>query len=106
MRKIPLLQMACIVFVFCIAMATASPAQTFSTLKSFDNTNGANPFYLSLIQGSNGDLYGTTELGGSNGDGTVFKITTAGKLTTLHSFDYSDGAGPYAGLVLASDGDL
>ncbi len=106
MRKITLLQMACIVFVFCIAMTTASPAQTFSTLTSFDNTNGANPFYMSLVQGSNGDLYGTTELGGANGDGTVFKINTAGKLTTLHSFDYTDGAGPYAGLVLASDGDL
>jgi uncharacterized repeat protein (TIGR03803 family) len=89
-----------------MAMATASPAQTFSTLASFNNTDGANPFYISLVQGSNGDLYGTTELGGANGDGTVFKITTAGKLTTLHSFDYSDGAGPYAGVVLASDGNL
>ena len=93
-------------FVFCLATAIALPAQILKTLKSFNQTNGANPSYMSLVQGANGDLYGTTELGGKNGDGTVFKITTAGKLTTLHSFDYSDGAGPYAGLVLATDGNL
>ena len=106
MKKFTLVLTVFTAVVFLFAMAAASSAQTFSTLASFDNTDGANPSYISLVQGTSGDLYGTTELGGANGDGTVFKITTAGKLTTLHSFDYSDGAGPYAGLVLASDGNF
>jgi uncharacterized repeat protein (TIGR03803 family) len=48
-------------------------------------------------------LYGTTVWGGI-GDGTVFQITQAGKLTTLHSFQGSDGNGPAAGLVQATSG--
>jgi uncharacterized repeat protein (TIGR03803 family) len=38
--------------------------------------------------------------------GTVFKITTAGTLTTEHSFDYTDGIWPYGGLAQASNGTL
>jgi uncharacterized repeat protein (TIGR03803 family) len=67
-----------------------------------------------LIQVSNEDFYGTTSLGG-NGDcpdggsnfgcGTIFKITPNGKLTTLHSFNLSDGEGP-SGLVLARNGEF
>jgi uncharacterized repeat protein (TIGR03803 family) len=68
-------------------------------------TDGYLPF-AGLVQATNDDLYGTTTLGGANGDGTVFKITTGGKLTTLHSFDITDGEEPDAGLVQASNGDL
>jgi uncharacterized repeat protein (TIGR03803 family) len=79
---------------------------TLTTLHSFDATDGAGP-YAGLVQATNGDLYGTTEYGGSNGGfGTVFKITPSGTLTTLHSFDATDGAGPYAGLVQATNGDF
>jgi uncharacterized repeat protein (TIGR03803 family) len=48
-------------------------------------TDGANPA-SSLTLGTNGNFYGTTYYGGKNGAGTVFQITPAGKLTTLHSF--------------------
>jgi uncharacterized repeat protein (TIGR03803 family) len=58
-----------------------------------------------LIQGQNGDLYGTTNDGGT-GLGTVFEITIAGQLTTLHTFLGTDGANPYAGVVQGSNGDL
>jgi uncharacterized repeat protein (TIGR03803 family) len=58
------------------------------------------------VQARDGNFYGTTLIGGASGDGTVFKITPRGALTTLHSFDYSDGVALYAGLVQASDGDL
>lgn len=61
-----------------------SRAQTFTTLINFDSTNGANPFYGSLVQGADGNLYGTTA-DGANGYGTVFKITSAGTLTTSMS---------------------
>ena len=84
-----------------------TPSGTLSTLHSFDYyTDGAEP-QAGLAQGANGNLYGTTEVGGANGYGTVFKITPSGTLTTLHSFaGYPEGASPYAGLVLATNGDF
>jgi len=58
-----------------------------------------------LVQGSDGYFYGTTGAGGTNGDGTVFKISPNGTLTTLYSFTgINDGGNPQAGLVPGSDG--
>src|ERR1035438_4638982 len=99
------------VVVLCAAAAIALPAQTFTTLHSFDGTDGAGPL-APLAQATNGDLYGTTAGGGAYGyGGTVFKITPSGTLTTLYSFCPSypncpDGYEPYAGLVQATNGDL
>jgi uncharacterized repeat protein (TIGR03803 family) len=59
-----------------------------------------------LIQGIDGDLYGTTEAGGASGFGTVFKMTLNGTLTTLHRFAGTDGANPWAGLIQATNGYL
>jgi uncharacterized repeat protein (TIGR03803 family) len=80
-------------------------AGSLTTLASFNGTNnGASP-YSGLVEGTDGNYYGTTPGGGIYGGlGTVFKITSTGTLTTLHSFSGNDGAFPYAGLVLASDG--
>ena len=58
-----------------------------------------------LTVGSDGYLYGTTVSGGANNEGTVFKITPQGVLTTLHSFALSEGASPES-LVLATDGNF
>ena len=80
-------------------------AQTFTTLHTFDGTDGRYP-YAGLMQASGGDLYGTTYGGGINGFGTVFRITPSGKLKTLHNFDDTDGAFPYAGLFQAIDGNF
>jgi uncharacterized repeat protein (TIGR03803 family) len=76
-------------------------------LYSFTGGNdGANP-YAGLVQASDGNLYGTTEYGGTNDDGAVFRITTNGVLTALYSFtDGRDGADPLAGLALADGGNL
>jgi uncharacterized repeat protein (TIGR03803 family) len=92
--------------VFSAASAIASPAQTVTTLINFDGTDGANPATGSLVQGIDGNFYGTTSRGGASGFGTVFKITPGGTLTTLHSFDGADGQFPYAGLVQATSGNL
>src|SRR6202521_5902280 len=93
-------------FLLCAAMATASPAQTFKTLVNFDGTNGATPVYTSLIQGTDGDFYGTTIGGGPNNAGTVFKITPGGTLTTLHTFDGTDGVGPVGAMVQGTNGNF
>jgi len=108
----------CTVCVLCAATAMALPAQTLTTLHSFDGTDGASAY--ALVQATNGDGYGTTQFGGTNancpqsyGCGTIFKITPSGKLTTLYNFCSqqvgslcTDGQGPSAGLVLAVDGNL
>jgi uncharacterized repeat protein (TIGR03803 family) len=105
--KSGLSKMACIVFVFCVAAAIAAPAQTFTTLVNFDWTNGAAP-WGPLVQGKDGNFYGTTIAGGINGRGTVFRVTAGGKLAVLYNFcsqpNCADGANPYAGLVQASNG--
>jgi uncharacterized repeat protein (TIGR03803 family) len=99
----------CLLLAFCLAAIIASPAQTFTSLVSFDYTNGAYPYYGALTPDANGNLYGTTLLGGAVGVGTVFQITPAGEHTTLYSFcsqsNCADGFTPYGGLVLGTDGD-
>jgi uncharacterized repeat protein (TIGR03803 family) len=82
---------------------------TLKTLHSFCSkarcTDGEYS-YAVPVQGIDGNFYGTTYLGGSKGNGTVFKVTPSGTLTTLHSFDGTDGSQPLAGLVSASDGNF
>lgn len=81
------------------------PSATLTVLHSFTE-DGVNGYFPSapLIQGSDGNFYGTTYAGGSTGAGTIFKFTAAGTLTTLYTFA-SDGA-PVAGLVQGSDGNF
>lgn len=96
----------------CVAFlqSATSGAQTLQTLVSFNNTNGANPNALTL--GTDGNFYGTTRLGGVTnstnpyGDGTVFKVTTNGTLSTLVSFAYTNGSEPEAALALGKDGNF
>jgi uncharacterized repeat protein (TIGR03803 family) len=118
MRKIGWWKTACAVCVLCAATAVALPAQTFTTLLNFDNTDGATPF-AGLIQATDGNLYGTTLAGGASsscsyseasGCGTVFKITPNGTLTRLYSFcsqgNCTDGADPEGELLQTADGNF
>lgn len=83
-----------------------TPQGTLTTLHSFSGTEGEYP-EAGLVQATDGGLYGTTSAGGgSTRSGTIFKITIAGHLTTLHRFDNSDGAFPYAGMIQYTDGSL
>ncbi|MGA7379572.1 MAG: choice-of-anchor tandem repeat GloVer-containing protein, partial [Terriglobales bacterium] len=110
MTKLNGWKMNCVVFVIFAATAIASPAQTFETLVNFNGPNGATPVYPGLVQGLDGNLYGTTLGGGANAMGTVFKMTPGGTLTTLYSFcsqaTCTDGSLPQAGLTLAKDGSF
>ncbi|MEP7141573.1 MAG: choice-of-anchor tandem repeat GloVer-containing protein [Ferruginibacter sp.] len=77
----------------------------FTKLKDFDKANGANP-YGSLIQASNGKLYGITSAGGSNGYGVMFSFDLSGSVyTKLKDFDATEGSGN-GSLLQASDGKL
>jgi uncharacterized repeat protein (TIGR03803 family) len=80
-------------------------AGSLTNLHSFAGPDGANP-QAALIEGLDGNLYGTTYAGGMTGSGTVFRITTSGSLTNLHSFSGLDGANPWASLLLGSDGNF
>jgi uncharacterized repeat protein (TIGR03803 family) len=85
--------------------AIASSAQTFTDLVNFDrNTDGAQPAFLSLAQGIDGNLYGTTSGGGTYKQGTFFKVTPTGKLTILYSFcpqsNCPDGFAPQSTLAV------
>ena len=103
---------ACGVLLLWAATAVALPAQTFTTLYTFDYTDGAFPM-APLVQGANGQLYGTTNAGGNAnaGGGTFFAITVGGKLTTLFAFPCNEfscpeGAGPEGPLIQATDGNF
>ncbi|MGA2687698.1 MAG: choice-of-anchor tandem repeat GloVer-containing protein [Candidatus Korobacteraceae bacterium] len=107
--KSAFLKIASLLLIYCVATAMAASAQNLTTLVSFDVTNGQGPYFESLVQGTDGNLYGTTYQGGANSFGTVFKVNpSTGTLTTLHSFagGTTDGSFPGAGLVLASDGNF
>ena len=83
-------------------------AQTLTTLWQFGGgSNGIAPG-AGVVQGSDGNFYGTTVAGGLNGTGTVFLISAAGTLTTLYQFGHqpTDGVSPYAGLVEGRDGNF
>lgn len=88
-----------VLYTFCVTQSTAGC------------TDGGEPFGQ-LVQGSDGNLYGTTNYGGVSLDGTVFKITPSGKLTTLYSFcskgwpSCAEGTRPVAGLVEGADGNF
>ncbi len=85
------------------------PSGTLNTLLSFDGTDGQEPLG-SLIQATDGNLYGTTESGGANSAGTIFKISTSGTFTTLYNFcsksQCTDGGGPYGGLAQDTSGNF
>jgi uncharacterized repeat protein (TIGR03803 family) len=99
----------------CGTVFRITPSGTLTTLYSFclqDQNDCPDGYYpvAGLVQAGSGDLYGTTSNGGANGQGTIFKITPEGTLTTLYTFcaqsGCPDGAYPAAALIQATDGDL
>src|SRR5579863_8241291 len=106
MSKLNSCMRATALFVLWAATTLTLSAQTFKSLKSFDNTDAALP-WATLLQANDGNFYGTTQNGGNTacklGCGTIFKITPNGKMTTFN-FDGTNGSQPYAGLVQDANG--
>lgn len=108
----------------CGTIFKMTPGGTFTTLVNFTGTNGAAPGAGptgGLVQWSDGNFYGTTRYGGTNDQGTIFRMTTNGSLTSLLSFlplvpngdttngnfgTNATGAQPISGLVPGLDGNL
>lgn len=85
-----------------------TPAGVETVLHSFTGStttpvDGSTP-HGSLIQGTDGNFYGTTQQGGANNAGTVFMMTPSGAVTVLHSFNTADGSAPDGSLVQDADG--
>src|SRR5579863_7797998 len=89
-----------------LASAILAPAQTFTTLVSFTAAEGVVPRNMTLAQGPDGNLYGTTSADGAHGYGGFFGMTTSGALTLDYSFDLTHGATPWSVVILAADGNF
>ncbi len=87
---------------------TESVLYSFSGNGGIANSSDGALLLGSLVEGKDGNLYGTTQNGGATGGGTVFRITLAGVETVLYSFNANngtDGVGPNAGLIQGSGND-
>lgn len=86
-----------------------TPAGQYTVLYNFCNqpncADGGNAIG-GLIQATDGNFYGTAQVGGANGNGVIFQITPQGQYTVLHSFDYNDGDAPEAPLTQGTNGIL
>jgi uncharacterized repeat protein (TIGR03803 family) len=83
-----------------------TPGGQLTLLYSFTGGNDGGFVRGGLVQGNDGSFYGTTFAAGVFNDGTLFKITTNGVLSTLLAFNGTNGANPAAGLAMDEDGDF
>src|SRR5947209_15511014 len=94
-------KLTCIAMALCVATAITSHAQQFTSLANFNGADGKYPA-APLVQGLDGNFYGTTSA--STIGGAVFKVSPTGTLTMLHNFSSNDGSYPLAGLTQATNG--
>lgn len=92
------------------AVFQMTPQGNLTFIYNFDGAHGATPNSGALIQGTESSFYGTTQRGGTYGEGVIFQLTPQGVVTVLHNFGdpnfLNDGTNPYAGLLQATDGNF
>jgi uncharacterized repeat protein (TIGR03803 family) len=92
----------------CGTLFQITPEGTLTTIYNFCSAVGDCPDgspFGGLVQATDGNFYGETSSGGADGDGTIFRITPQGELTTLYSFDFQFAAIGF-GMVQATNGDF
>ena len=83
-----------------------TPSGSLTAIYNFSGLSDGSTPLSGLTLGTDGNLYGATYNGGANGYGTIFKITTAGSLTTLHNFSAAEAGGDYGAPVQGKTGTL
>lgn len=84
-----------------------TPDGVYTVLKSFNKSVDGGTSYGSLLQASDGNLYGMAQSGGASNYGVIFRLTLSGTYTVLRSFNGAgDGGNPYSDLIQAKDGFL
>src|SRR5882672_6524771 len=86
-------------------LASSSIAQVATNVRSFVAGATANPQFLTLAQGRDATLYGST-FGFFPTAGAIFRLQTNGAGGQIYAFDTTSGASPDGGLTLATDGNL
>jgi uncharacterized repeat protein (TIGR03803 family) len=82
-------------------------AQTYTDMYDFNNSTGCCAYNPSLLaQGEDGNIYGATTSGGTNGRGVIFRMTPSGTMSVIYNFDFAHGSGPQGGLSLGLDGNF
>src|SRR5580700_2906289 len=106
-RLILVLAIACVAITF--SLAVRAQAQVLHTVGAFDGNDGYGPS-SSVVQGPDGNIYGTTGSGGRQSQGTFFRLTPSGEVTDLYNFcslaKCADGWGPDSAPVVGIDGNL
>jgi uncharacterized repeat protein (TIGR03803 family) len=108
MRKIQIWALISFAVLALVLAPTCVHAQIYTDLYNF-GTNSGDPIQAQpavIAQGRDGNLYSATGRGGTNSDGTIFKITPKGKLSLVYNFDGTLGNYPSGGLTLGADGNL
>jgi uncharacterized repeat protein (TIGR03803 family) len=107
MRPSRFLMMMLAVLAIPLLLVGASPAQTVTTVYSFNGADGDDPNFVVPVQGRDGNLYGTTATSAATaGDGTAWQLSTSGELKVLHTFTIESGNWSVSGLTQASDGNF
>ena len=107
-RKVRVTGLLGLVWTLTALVTAPALAQTATelVLHNFTRATGAHPI-VGVIRDSAGNLYGTTTVGGTSGQGVVYKLDTARQYTVLHNFTGGlDGGQPYAGVIRDSAGNL
>jgi hypothetical protein len=103
MKKLSFAKAFCMLFAICIALVINLPAQTFTAIQNYPNASPT----AGLIQGADGNFYSTLQGGEIGFEGSVYKMTPTGTMTTIFGFCSDgcfDGQFPFGPLVLATNG--
>jgi len=110
MKKLKTFRLSRTVFLLYVLTGFTAFGQSFATLGLFNGSNGSAPGDVSLVQGFDGNFYGTTFSGGATNAGVIYNVSPSGTLTRLYSFCGGDNCatGDFAegSLALAANGDF